>query len=506
MDRRDFLRFSSLALLPLLRCKPRDDRQASRGYGVTISSDREAAHWVFEAEDWPLDGELKTRTLVVGGGMAGVAAAYQLRHEDWLLCELSEQLGGTSGAVNHQGLWLSQGAHYDLVYPGYFGERPLRLLEEIGTVRYDGVRDLWRFVEEQYLVDWDGETRCLDGQTYRERMLRPGPALEHFERIIRPFVGHLKLPTVEIDPAFHYLNELTFKQFLEREGVPLSPYFSQPIDYQMRDDWGGTMDEVSALAGVYYYASRPPGEAYNQIISPPSGNYYFLDKIRQSLDDEQIKLQHLVKSIQPAKQGFRAEVLDVKQQRKVSIMADRIVYAGQKHALKYVFPPAYPLFAEQVYTPWLVVSLVLHGDLLENSFWQNETLIPGSAYIGFVDSDQQYLPTDQKRVLTAYYCFRPQERKTLANIHQHQEALVCETISHINHYLEQDIEPYIEHVYLKAMGHAMAIPKPGFLLRGITAVPGYPQFGLAGVDGGRLPLMVEALDSGIMAANQWGSP
>ena len=58
--------------------------------------------------------------------------------------------------------------------------------------------------------------------------------------------------------------------------------------------------------------------------------------------------------------------------------------------------------------------------------------------------------------------------------------------------------PEITACYINVMGHAMAIPGPGFLFN--DANHQNTELAYAGVDNGRLPLLFEALDSGLMAA------
>jgi hypothetical protein len=54
------------------------------------------------------------------------------------------------------------------------------------------------------------------------------------------------------------------------------------------------------------------------------------------------------------------------------------------------------------------------------------------------------------------------------------------------------------------MGHAMPIPQPGYLFKDANTNRSNPNLVYAGVDNGRLPLLFEAMDSGIMAAKEVG--
>lgn len=54
--------------------------------------------------------------------------------------------------------------------------------------------------------------------------------------------------------------------------------------------------------------------------------------------------------------------------------------------------------------------------------------------------------------------------------------------------------------FINVMGHAMPIPEPGYLFKDANT---RSKSGVlyAGVDNGRLPLLYEAVDSGVMTAN-----
>jgi len=60
----------------------------------------------------PKHSEKKVDFVIVGGGMAGLASAYQLKNENFLLLEQYDELGGTSRGGETNGLFYSMGAAY----------------------------------------------------------------------------------------------------------------------------------------------------------------------------------------------------------------------------------------------------------------------------------------------------------------------------------------------------------------------------------------------------------
>jgi oxygen-dependent protoporphyrinogen oxidase len=56
-----------------------------------------------------------TRVVVIGGGIAGLSAAWRLRHRDVLLLEAGDRLGGRIRSDGRSDYWLNYGAH---LFPG----------------------------------------------------------------------------------------------------------------------------------------------------------------------------------------------------------------------------------------------------------------------------------------------------------------------------------------------------------------------------------------------------
>ena len=119
--------------------------------------------------------------------------------------------------------------------------------------------------------------------------------------------------------------------------------------------------------------------------------------------------------------------------------------------------------------------------------------------MGFVDNASQVQRNPNIRVLTAYYCFTPDQRQFLGQIKTYPETIVEQTIKQINTYLNQDVRPLIQQVFLRPLAHAMPIPTVNYLLNDQNEYRSEPNLVYAGVDNGRLPLLFEAVDSGIQA-------
>ena len=497
MKRRHFLQKAALsASLPfwLQSCST----LFKANYPVTIQSDQATGHLVFASQNWKKKIGQEIETAIVGGGVAGLAAAYQLRNTNFCLFELSQHLGGSSGSHSFGGVEFCQGAHYDLDYPEYYGEETLGLLEEIGVITYEPWKKAWSFVDRQHIIPPTRKQHCFENGQIRSEVISDGPEKKKFLEILSPFLGEMKQPSRLIDSRFHYLNDLTFLEFV-KANMQVSDSLKRKLDYHMLDDYGGTSDQVSALAGIHYFMCRPYYSEPVNLFSPPEGNNYFIKRISRHLPAPKLKTSHLVSAIHKKQDHFLLEVLDLQAREILEIKAEKVIYAGQKHALKYIYPSESKLFDHVSHAPWMVVNLLTRQTPGNYGYWQNEFLGATQDFLGFVDSSVQDQSTlKNHRVFTAYYCLKPEDRKYFNTIEDNASDIASRTQKNIEQFLGHSIE--VERAFLRAIGHAMPIPTPGYLFRDNQLKEADLLY--AGVDSGRLPLLFEALDSGICAARR----
>ncbi|MFY0593400.1 FAD-dependent oxidoreductase [Roseivirga sp.] len=502
MKRRKFIKLTSLATLPII-LQSCDWSEDTNGFPITVHTDIHTGHLIFKSQGFEKGDSISVETAIVGGGIAGLSAAYSLKDRDFMLLELSEKLGGTSSFSALGNTTFAQGAHYDLAYPSNYGDEVLSLLEELKVIEFQPWKDSWSFSDKQYLISNARKNICFEQGRFRGDVLVEGEEKEKFHQILKPFYGQMLMPSTMIDEKHSVLNEVSFFDYLN-DRMNISDRFKRGLDYHMLDDWGGTTEQVSALAGIHYFTCRPYNTQVVDLFSPPSGNGYFIDKMRDQLPNDRLLTSHLVKSVEKVADGFLTEVIDIENNLVKTISSKNIIYAGQKHALKYIMPDQYELFQNTEYAPWLVLNFVMKDGIEKKGYWQNEMLTDDETFMGFVDSDMQETNDSDKRVLTAYYCLPSSSRNDLKNVEANREVIVSKTLGYLNEYFEKDLTDLVEHVFIKVMGHAMPIPKPNYLFSDKNENRLYENMTFAGVDNARLPLLFEAMDSGIQAARLLG--
>ena len=472
---------------------------ANLEYDVEFKNDMVAGHLVFESESYPTGTSSSTEILIVGGGLSGLSAAYNLKGQNFLLAELSPDLGGTSSGTYFQNIPVCHGAHYDLSYPANYGEEGLKMLQSLGITMFDDFSKSWKFVDKQYLIPKRYESQTFAHSTFRKDVLPEGEEKRIFVDLILPYSGKMVMPTRIIEADFRELNDLSFLSWLENK-YSFSNEFMEALDYHMKDDYGAGCKSVSALAGIHYFSCRPYYKQPVEILSPPEGNAYFVNKIADQLPQKSIKTSMLVKKIVEADGGFEVELIDITKKQKQILSCKKIIYAGNKHALKHIYPSDFSLFEKTEYAPWVVVNFIFKESWTGQAFWQNEIISENKALLGFVDSQAQFTGSGSNRVLTVYYCFQPEERKLMSELKSRKNDFIEQTISYLEKFSKVSLKKNIEKVFIKQMGHAMPIPKPGYLFSDANENRSNPNISYAGVDNGRLPLLFEAIDSGICAA------
>lgn len=499
MNRRNFLRLSAVGSVGIVACWDLSNPAKDASFPVYVDSNMSIGHLVMRKDRPNSTKRIKTNTFIVGGGIAGLAAANNLKGGDFILGEMNKELGGTSSSVQIGSQRFAQGAHYDLSYPKGFGEDATTLLSKLNIVNYNGIRNEYQFVDKQHLIPAERDQICFDGSEFRDSPIPSGANATDFYNLLKPYIGNMPLPTRLIGDELRHLNEITFYDYLNKY-LLLDPDLLHGIDYQMMDDYGGNASQVSALAGIHYYTCRNYfSDEKPELFSPSEGNYYFIRKLKDTIESTSIRTSLITLKIQKKGNRYESLVFDIQADEYLTIESENIIYAGQKNALKYVAPEFYAPFEATKYSPWVVVNFEMIETPEEEAFWQNDMVNISKNVLGFVNSSVQ---NARENVLTLYMCFASSGRKEVVELMKDPESMAQRAAENLELFFGKRIKQHIKSAHVKIMGHAMPIPGKGYLFRDANRMFDQPNFFVAGVDNGRLPLMIEALDSGIVAANE----
>lgn len=431
----------------------------------------------------------RTRVVIAGGGVAGLAAARALRlagTEDFALLELEDVPGGNSrgGAVG--GIACPLGAHY-LPVPGDDAHEVQDLLEELGLRRR--VSGRWQY-DERHLCHSPQERLFFEGEWHEGLLPVQGvgaSVLAQYRRFGQRVAAlqaeaRFAIPTLRapLSPTLLALDAVPFAAWLDREGFD-SPPLRWYLDYCCRDDYGADAAHVSAWAGLHYFASRhgfhAPGDANEDrdaVLTWPEGNGWLTRRLAQPLG-ERLHAGHAVTRIAETRDGVEVDAFDTASKSLVRWQAERCIVALPVFIAARVVESPPPVLrnaaAHLRSAPWLVANLHLRAPLADRPgaapSWDN--VVYGTRGLGYVDARHQTLdPTPGPTVLSWYRPLGPShydagDGRQLLMARPwsgwRDELLAELSLPH------PDLRTLATRIDITRYGHAMAIPAPGLLGR-----------------------------------------
>ncbi len=416
--------------------------------------------------------------LVVGAGVAGLAAArssLRAGQADVQVLELASQPGGNSRGHQLAGMACPLGAHY-LPLPEPPAHEVLAFLHEEGLLRHELGRTV---AEERHLCHSPQERLFIDG-AWAEGLLPPADPSSRTQAQYRAFAAQVRqaqaqgfaLPSLRAAwTADHAaLDAQTFAAWLARQGLD-DERLLWYLDYCCRDDYGAGLQQVSAWAGLHYFASRhgfaAAGEATDAgepVFTWPEGNAALVQRLAAPLRDR-LHTGRTVLRVEEARHGVQVLAWDEAAQHLEAWQAQRVLLAVPVFvaARLWAQPPAalQQAAAQLQYAPWLVANLHLDRPLLDRPgvppAW--DSVAYGGGGLGWVDAMHQSLRTQPgPTVMTAYRSLLPAERGALLQLAAADGARFAlqEMLA-----VHPDLPRRLRQVALQRWGHGMAIPAPG---------------------------------------------
>jgi hypothetical protein len=432
---------------------------------------------------------------ILGGGIAGLTAAWRLAREgydDFILIDGPEPDGNATATrfgVGAETCAAPRGAHY-LPLPSRESTHVRDILADLGILRGDPYAERPEY--DEAAIVHAPEERVWYRDVWREDLLPtnsapPAEAEQHrrFEarlaelRVARGADGRkvFAMPIVQSssDPAWRALDGLSFDTWLNREGYS-APSLRVYLDYACRDDYGAGLTGVSAWAGLHYFAARD-GQAANAgpgaVLTWPDGLHTLARGLMRRIPDGKRRAGMALR-VEAGDRGVRILVQDtsgavytLNARRAVCAMplhvAARVVAGIEDHG----FDPARHM---PEHAPWLVGNVHLKGFPKEapgaGLAWDN--VVHGSRALGWVVSTHQDLRA-ARPVHTVFTTYRaladanPRAGRAWLETATDDDllTLALEDLERVYHPL--DLWRRIQAVELTLRGHAMAIPRPGYL-------------------------------------------
>jgi phytoene dehydrogenase-like protein len=426
----------------------------------------------------------KEDIVIVGGGVAGLAAARWLKKagQSFRLLELESAVGGNSRSGKNIHTAYPLGAHY-LPLPGTQNEDLLDFLEECQVITgYENGRPVYN----DYFLCFDPKERLFINHHWQEGLIPhegvPINDREEIQRFLHQMAQYKELKgadgkrAFEIpldksseDPTFTKLDDITMDQFLTDHQFD-SPYLRWYVNYCCSDDYGADLMNTSAWAGIHYFASRD-GKAANaesdDVLTWPEGNHWLTKQLSASVA-EHIQENAAVTAVRIEGKKVIVDYYDASGNQQNRIEAKAAIMCTPQFLNKYILKVDREVsYSDFHYAPWMVANLTVTGALQERRgetmCWDN--VIYGSQSLGYVHAQHQHLNIPSRAQVITYYMPMTHADCVAARKHAQQLAwndwtrLVFNDLSVAHPSLEKQTSHFDVHLW----GHGMIRPQPGFI-------------------------------------------
>lgn len=418
--------------------------------------------------------------VVVGGGIAGLAAAWRLSPAglDVRVLELESFVGGTSTWGDDGVAPYPWGAHY-LAAPNPEARAALRLLEQMGVVKgWDAAnrpqfdaRLLCHAPQERLFYRGAWHPGLVPPDALDDKDREDMDRFQDLEHELTTKVGRDGRPAFQIplalssrDPDLLALDRIDMRTYLEREGFT-SPFLRWYVRYACLDDFGAEPEEVSAWAALHYFAGRKlktPELEGSHFLVWPEGN----GKLARALLERanaSIRLDALVTALDVLPDNHvDVHWMDVREGTARRTRARAVVLAAPAFISKRLLPKAAERLPVRTSSPWVVANMHVTRPIDPNMAW--DSVLYDAAGLGYVDARHQLTQLSEQTVLTYYRAYGgPDVVEARKSLVQAPWARLADDVLRDLHAAHPYLREEIERLDVCVWGHAMPRPRPGFL-------------------------------------------
>jgi phytoene dehydrogenase-like protein len=417
--------------------------------------------------------------VIVGAGISGLSAAYALDAagvRDLVVLELEDHIGGNSHSGHNDVSAYPWGAHYVPLLSDESADIK-SLFRKFGIIT--GGSDAEPVYNEDYILNDPDERLYVSGR-WQEGLLPTIGATkddkDQYDRFLKEMDAfrHRRGPdgrrwfaipvdNSSSDPEGRALDTVTMKAWMDGRGYT-SANLHGFVDYGCRDDFGVRHDEISAYAGIHYFAGRN-GRAANtspdSVLVWPQGNGFLADRLAEPVKDR-MRTGVTVRKVERTDQGARLSYYD-KDGTYKAMTARAVVLAGPRFVSARLAGIDASGFS---YAPWAVANITL-DKMPEGAgtdlAWDN--VIKDSQTLGYVVATHQVPQMHPLKTVITYYWplthSAPAEarREALARSYEDWQTLFLSELYRVH----PELIDAVAHLDVWLWGHAMVRPVPGFI-------------------------------------------
>ncbi len=388
--------------------------------GAIVGANSAAGHRLRQGNLPAPDTTEQARVVIIGGGIAGLSAAWKLEQAgvtDYVLLELEDAVGGNAQSGQNAVSAYPWGAHYVPLLTAE-AQAAQELFRALGIIT--GMRDGLPLYNEYHLCA-DPQERLYRAGRWQEGLVPQLGASADDQKQYQSFFAAMEgykhrkgadgqrafaIPVAysSADADLRALDKIVMADYMAQQGWT-SRTLRWYVDYCLRDDYGADSTVISAWAGIHYFAGRD-GRAANTdpqaVVTWPEGNGWIVKQLRAQLKG-QLKTRQLAYQVTHETDTARVTVLDLATDTSTRYAAQAVILAVPHFVSARLLPQAQP-DAPWVYSPWMVANITL--DALpqgkgERRAWDN--VIYDSPMLGYVVATHQNLNRYQLATVLTYY-------------------------------------------------------------------------------------------------------
>ncbi len=399
-------------------------------------------HQVRDGHSFPKpDATRNVAIAIVGGGMAGLSAAYFLRGKDWLLLEKEDHFGGNAYQEEFSGQPYSTAAAYD-----FRGSDSDHLAKEIGL----------------HLLPIDMPDPTIDNGGYTPDTWRSGLThLPYSKETIASFKKFSEdILKMNVHKDILELDSKPFTEIISRYGPELTKWW----DAYGLSNWGAVAEETTAYIGVSDAQYLLKGEDSTRVILPGGLgciSHKLVEVMKPNYGERMLDGATVV-SVVPDANEVRVTYL---REDKLTTVSAKVVLMCSPKFITSRLVASLPSDQKQAmrrmrYAPIPMINMIFDKRIYNKGY---DNWCPGNSFTDFIVADWTirnepgYQP--KYEILTFYSALREAQRSTLLEEADCKE-FAGKVLNEFQKLLpEFNVDPIEIHLYRR--GHAMMMAVPG---------------------------------------------